>query len=607
MPLANGNDPLLKPGRVIGGCRVVRELKRGGMGCVYLAEHLTLRCPVALKTILPFHDDDRGRRLFFREARLCARIDHPNVVVIHDAGEADGVPYIIMRYVDGKNLTEYLQEYGSPLPWKTVLNVSRSVVRGLMIVHRRGLVHRDIKPSNIMVSFEGRVLLMDFGLVRDSSEASHSASTGVIGTPQFMSPEQCAGVPLDGRSDIFSLGASLYYLLTATPPFGRGEPMAVLHRILAHQAPRPVNLVNPNVPQAVSDMVARCMAFDPTHRFQTAEDLHRVMREILQQLARRPESPAEPLSTTVGSSSSLGELCPSLAPLELVSLESSELTPVSGRTGWIVLAMLACFALLGLVLAAQGPGPEPKKEPAPPGMIKIESGNVQVGAERARIDQYINKVKELDPELAQLLIPDECLEGPRVVAVDKFCIDKYEVTNQQYLRFVQETHRARPRAWPDGQPAIGTQDHPVVGITRADAEAYAHWLGKELPTVAQWMMAFHGQKPTLFPWGDEWDPELTITRENKRYLSTIWPVTETPRDQSWCGVRNLVGNASELTRDTVPYNGVHFAIAKGGNCSSFGRLTGISAYRTILAMDVTADNIGFRCVYERKPLGFPKP
>ena len=141
--------------------------------------------------------------MFFREARLFARIDHPNVVVIHDAGEEDGVPYIVMRYVDGKNLAEYLQDQGGPLPWATVLNVARSIARGLGAVHRRGLVHRDIKPSNIMVSFEGRVLLMDFGLVRDSSDGSQSVSTGVLGTPQFMSPEQCGEPPSTAEATSF--------------------------------------------------------------------------------------------------------------------------------------------------------------------------------------------------------------------------------------------------------------------------------------------------------------------------------------------------------------------------------------------------------------------
>src|SRR5262249_13374476 len=154
----------------------------------------------------------------------------------------------------------------------------------------------------------------------------------------FMSPEQCAGAQLDGRSDIFSLGSSLYYLLTATPPFGRGEPAAVLHRLLTRQAPQPVHLVSPAVPRAVSDLVARCMELDPLHRLQAADEPHGAIRQLLAQHARQPAPAPTPVPKAADTSLWSAELNRSLAPLELVPLDLSDTRPPTRRAGWVTLA-----------------------------------------------------------------------------------------------------------------------------------------------------------------------------------------------------------------------------------------------------------------------------
>jgi formylglycine-generating enzyme required for sulfatase activity len=190
--------------------------------------------------------------------------------------------------------------------------------------------------------------------------------------------------------------------------------------------------------------------------------------------------------------------------------------------------------------------------------------------------------------------------GPQVVRVEEFCIDQYEVTNRQYLRFIEATHCAPPSTWTGGSPAPGTLDHPVTGVSQVDAEAYAHSLGNELPTVAQWMRAFHGAQPTLFPWGDDWEPDRAHTGENTHLGDPIWPVTETPRDVSSFGVFNLVGNVSELTRDTFLLGDGENAIVKGSSGDQVGRVTGIGAHRGFLILNKGARNVGFRCVYEPK-------
>ena len=140
------------------------------------------------------------------------------MVVIHDVGEEGGLYFIVMQYVAGKNLTELVQSHGGPLPWRSAVRIIQLAASGLHAVHSTGLVHRNVKPSNIMLAESSRVVLMDFGLVREEKESSLTRTGQLVGTPAYMSPEQCRGKPLDRRSDIFSLGSTLYYLLSGASP-----------------------------------------------------------------------------------------------------------------------------------------------------------------------------------------------------------------------------------------------------------------------------------------------------------------------------------------------------------------------------------------------------
>jgi serine/threonine protein kinase len=163
--------PSLLPGQQIGGCRIDRMIGSGGMGEVYLADHLRLQRRVAVKTLRSDALSKERIARFVKEARTCARIDHPNVVTIHDVDQQAGLHFIVMQYVEGKDLDQLLKEQGGPLPWKSALRLIRLAAKGLHAVHQRGLVHRDIKPSNIMLSRDSRVLLMDFGLAREESHS----------------------------------------------------------------------------------------------------------------------------------------------------------------------------------------------------------------------------------------------------------------------------------------------------------------------------------------------------------------------------------------------------------------------------------------------------
>ena len=262
---------MLRPGDILGPYRIERELGRGGAAIVYLAWQQRLERPVALKVLYEHLRGDVGfvERFLF-EARAAARLNHPNIITVHDAGHIDGIDYIAMAYVEGETLADILRRVPGPLPTDFVLSVVAQVAAALDYAHQRGIVHRDIKPSNILVQDNGHVLLTDFGIARAASFTGPITQAGmVLGTPEYMSPEQAAGVAVDGRSDVYSLGIVAYHMLTGQPPFRGETPQATLYAHLQQPLPDPRSL-NPALPPAVSTVLAMATAKAPERRYPTA-------------------------------------------------------------------------------------------------------------------------------------------------------------------------------------------------------------------------------------------------------------------------------------------------------------------------------------------------
>jgi len=289
------------------------------MGEVYLAQHLTLQKPVALKMLPPSRGTSEHVQRFFREARICSRIEHPNVVPIYNVGQEDEFYFIVMQYVDGKTLTQIIQMQEGALPWLPALRLFRLAAKGVGAVHKRGLIHRDIKPSNIMVTNESRVLLMDFGLVRETTHTERTAIRATAGTPAFMSPEQCRGRSLDARSDIFSLGSTLYYLLTGEVPY-TGAMRWILVQIGSGKKPPPVREVNPSVPAEVSEFVDKVMSFEPDDRFADGNEFAKEIGRLIKTLDSATATGASPSS---GDSEASLHITPDLVPLVAVLDETS--------------------------------------------------------------------------------------------------------------------------------------------------------------------------------------------------------------------------------------------------------------------------------------------
>jgi len=263
-----------------GRYRIVRKLGTGGMANVYLAEDQELGRSVAIKILDDRHAaDEQFVERFRREAKNAASLSHPNIVSVYDRGEAEGTYYIAMEYVDGRTLKELLVRFGTP-PIKIAIGYTRQVLSALSFAHKYGLVHRDIKPHNVLVDSGGHVKVTDFGIAR--SEASQMTEAGsIIGTAQYLSPEQARGAPVDQRSDIYSAGVLLYELLTGSVPFTGDTPVEIAMKHLS-AVPEPPSKKRPDVPRGLDLAVVRALAKDPAERYQSAEEMDAELARIEQ-------------------------------------------------------------------------------------------------------------------------------------------------------------------------------------------------------------------------------------------------------------------------------------------------------------------------------------
>ena len=259
---------------------ILRRIGEGGMGRVYLAEHIKMRRQCAVKVMSPsLLSDGESVARFGREASNAARIIHPNVATVFDYGESDGLVYIVMEYVDGEPLSRVLSRE-APLPLDRAIELVRQIADGLGAAHELGIVHRDLKPDNILIAqtLGGRVVvkIVDFGIAKvleDDAGAGLTRTGHVVGTPEFMSPEQLLGDKVDARSDLYALGCIFHLMLTAAPPLSASTREQMVKRRLSED-PAPVSALNPTVPDSVSRIVTRLLARTPAERYGSAADVH---------------------------------------------------------------------------------------------------------------------------------------------------------------------------------------------------------------------------------------------------------------------------------------------------------------------------------------------
>ena len=350
-------------GSEVAGFRIESVLGRGGMSVVYVAEQLRLGRKVALKVLTTeLAWDEHFRERFVRESHIAATIDHPNIIPIYDAGEADGLLYIAMRFVEGPDLKEILKR-GNLGVGRTIFLIEQ-LASALDAAHAHALVHRDVKPGNILLDEStDHAYLTDFGVAKQTTAARGLTSTGhFLGTVEYAAPEQIEGGPVDARTDVYALGCVLYECLTGSPPFSHGTEHAVLHAHLVDPPPS-VTRVRPDLPQAFDGVISTAMAKLAADRFGSCGELARVARHAASGTARRVDG-APSRSNTIASSPTPSPAAPPAAP-EAPAPAAEPLAPppdvaaveaTPPRGPWLTPAKQLLVTLLLVVVAATASG-----------------------------------------------------------------------------------------------------------------------------------------------------------------------------------------------------------------------------------------------------------
>ena len=312
--------------RRIGKYIVQRELGRGGMGTVYLAEQPGLGREVAIKElILSAVADPVALKRFMQEAQVMARTSHPNLVQVHDLEQIGDANYIVLEFVRGKSLRDFLNQGVLPLP--QTFAIMHGVLRALDYAHKRAIVHRDMKPENVLLSDEGDVKVADFGIARlmdDSGAGSTATKTGTtVGTPQYMSPEQVASSKVDGRSDLYSSGIMFYELVVGQPPFTASDADGPFTLMAKHvQAPpKPPSVHRPGLDMGLEEVILKSLSKRPEERYQTGQDFDDAMTRIADRLApgwQRSLQPGADLSKMVPGATPYPGAIPAMAGVPVI-------------------------------------------------------------------------------------------------------------------------------------------------------------------------------------------------------------------------------------------------------------------------------------------------
>ena len=575
-------------GKTIGKVQIEKILARGGMAEVYLGTHLTLERPVAIK-LLHSHIEEEPSLLerFHREAKVVAGLRHPNIVQIYDFDAADGHPYIVMEYLKGPTLANYLRGLharNQRIPPHQVARLLKALTAALDYAHEQGVIHRDIKPGNIMLHRKGdaipldkpltndvEAVITDFGLVRIANAASQTASGMVSGTPAYMSPEQARGDKTDHRTDIYSLGVVLYEMLAGRVPFEADSTMTVIYMQI-HNTPPPIPGIEPEV-QAVLD---RALMKNPDDRYQTSRDmavdfylsigmtaqaetiLEPYPESVQRTEAARKEKPARSrLWLGAGIFSFICLLALGAGVWGLSSFLPSRSIPTETTTSTLIEATASVSM------------PVTGDLPAADGMVEVTGGTYEVGL--APADEYHTE--------------------PQTFPLDGFWIDRLQTTNAEYQQFITETGAPPPEVWP------GEADHPVRGVAWEQALAYCGWMKKRLPTEAEWEVAGRGPgiDPQMYPWGNDPSAEGQALRLPDQ---DTYAVGTQSFNQSPFGVFDLVGNIWEWVGDPYVQAQDGYKFLRGGR---FGLPVLDLAYRLAVPPGDTRyiRYAGFRCAADQ--------
>jgi len=362
----------------LGRYKITGTLGRGAMGTVYSAHDPLIERTVAIKTVgcagLSREEAEHFEQRFYREAKSAGRLNHPNIVTIHDVGRSDDLAYIAMEFLSGRSLREILDS-GVVLPPARIAEIAAQIADGLAFAHSNDVVHRDIKPANIMVLDNDGVKIADFGVAL-LPNTSQTVDGTAFGSPKYMSPEQVTGQKADGRSDIFALGAVLYEMLTGHPPFSGEDLNAILYKVLNSAPPLPSDH-NPSLPPGFDRIVARAMAKDPAKRYQSAAEMAADLRNYRRITGLRQKTADTPKTASAPPA-------PAKPPADA---DKADAPPTPAASGQRLLTLPYAVPLVALLAFAGWLLLRPAAPPTPPQLAAAPANSAKAEAPRATLPE----------------------------------------------------------------------------------------------------------------------------------------------------------------------------------------------------------------------------
>lgn len=600
---------------------IVDKLGVGGMATVYKGYQESLNRYVAIKVLNPVRAAEKGLLArFTREAKTVANLDHPHILPIYDFGQDQGYTFLVMKFIPTGTLRDWLDRE-KPLSLSQASKIVSQVASALDYAHRRGVVHRDIKPSNILLDEDGNVLLSDFGLAKILESTTRLTASGAsLGTPAYISPEQAMGEEVDNRTDVYSLGVVLYEMLTGQVPFP-GEALSVALKHIQEPPPPPRSL-NPALPEAVEQVILQALAKNPDERFATAGALaHALEQAIAESEAPPPPLPLPhgpvpsiprqvvfaavggaillvmaivvglalfrgggPTPTPAISAANQTATAIALLPPTSTSTPTATHTPTATPTatatntdtptGTPSPTPTSTPTSTATPTASSTPTPTatPTQKPTPtPSEPAAGTTKVFGGVEMVYVPSGTFTMGSDTGEPDERPVHNVWLSG--------FWIDRYEVTNAQYRSCVDAGQCKRPayeKSNTRGDYFTDPQynDYPVIFVSSDDAAMYCRWVGKRLPTEAEWEKAasWDWRTSTKFtwPWGNTFDNSKV--RDGTRKDTSR--VGNYPTGASPYGAMDMAGNVSEWTADY--YAADYYAASPSSNpkgpATGYGRV-----------------------------------